>query len=161
MGVTAVKVYSPQDGTTSVHASHVIRCSPAFPAGSYWYGGPQSGLGCFHDGWINWSMMKQKQTRQAQRPEGLIQMQLRDRRVSWWGADILEGELSEIDTELPEKDAWTISTVGDLCRDPQVHPENLLAELLWWFRNQPNSKMSFFWRRNNVTHVAFGLKENL
>ena len=114
-----------------------------------------------HDGWISWSMMKQKQTRQARKPEGLIRMQLRDRRVSWWGADNLEGGLSEIDAELPEKEAWTISTVGDLWRDPQVHPENLLAELLWWFHNLPNSKMSFFWRRNNVTHVAFGLKEHL
>ena len=46
MGVTAVKVYSPQDGTTSVHASHVTRCPPAFPEGGYWYGGRQSGLGC-------------------------------------------------------------------------------------------------------------------
>ena len=44
-GVTAVKVYSPQDGTISVHASRVTRCPPAFPAGSYWYGGQWSGPG--------------------------------------------------------------------------------------------------------------------
>ena len=44
-GVTAVKVYSPQDGTISVHASLVTRCPPAFPAGSYWYGGRRSGPG--------------------------------------------------------------------------------------------------------------------
>ena len=29
----------------SVHASHATRCPPAFLAGSYWYGGRQSGPG--------------------------------------------------------------------------------------------------------------------
>ena len=44
-GVSAVKVYKPGDGTISVHTSRVSRCPPAFPAGSYWYGGKRSGPG--------------------------------------------------------------------------------------------------------------------
>ena len=43
--MTTVKGYSSQDGTMFAHASHATRCSPAFPAGSYWYGGRQSELG--------------------------------------------------------------------------------------------------------------------
>ena len=38
-GVNAVKVYKPEDGAISVHASRVSKCPPAFSAGSYWYGG--------------------------------------------------------------------------------------------------------------------------
>ena len=44
-GVTAVKVYRPDDGTIVVHVSRVTRCPPEFPAGSYWYGGKRSGPG--------------------------------------------------------------------------------------------------------------------
>ena len=44
-GVTAVKVYSPQDGAIQVHASRVSRCPPSFPAGSYWYGNRRHGRG--------------------------------------------------------------------------------------------------------------------
>ena len=37
-GVTAVKVYYPQDGTIRVHQSRVSHCPAEFPAGYFWYG---------------------------------------------------------------------------------------------------------------------------
>ena len=37
-GVTAAKVYFPQDGTIRVHQSRVTSCPEAFPAGYFWYG---------------------------------------------------------------------------------------------------------------------------
>ena len=40
-GVTAMKVYKPEERSISVHASRVSRCPSGFPAGSY---GERSGL---------------------------------------------------------------------------------------------------------------------
>ena len=53
-GVTAVKVYSPQDGAISVHASCVSRCPLSFPARSYWYGIEGVDPAVCHDGSISW-----------------------------------------------------------------------------------------------------------
>ena len=36
--VTAVKVYSPQDGQIQVHQNRVAPCPPELPSGFYWYG---------------------------------------------------------------------------------------------------------------------------
>ena len=43
--VLIVKVYYPQDKQITVHQSRVKYCPAAFPAGFYWYGGRQKGLG--------------------------------------------------------------------------------------------------------------------
>ena len=59
-GVTAAKVYSPQDGTISVHASRVTRCNLLFlqeATGMVVDGVDQDVL---HDGWISWSKMTLK-----------------------------------------------------------------------------------------------------
>ena len=39
------KVYFPQDRQITIHQSRVKHCPAAFPAGFYWYGGNQKGLG--------------------------------------------------------------------------------------------------------------------
>jgi len=43
--ISVVKVYYPQDKQITVHQSRVKYCPAAFPAGFYWYGGRQKGLG--------------------------------------------------------------------------------------------------------------------
>ena len=43
LGITAVKVYFPQDGPIQVHQTRVILCTSEFSAGFYWYGGKRSG----------------------------------------------------------------------------------------------------------------------
>jgi hypothetical protein len=43
--VTAQKVYFPEDGQIQIHQSRVSDCPPGFPAGYYWYGENQKGLG--------------------------------------------------------------------------------------------------------------------
>ena len=44
-GVTAVKVYFPDEGPIQVHQSRVSRCPEVFPAGFYWYGNRRAGPG--------------------------------------------------------------------------------------------------------------------
>ena len=44
-GITAEKVYSPQDGQIQVHLSRVTRCPQDFPAGYFWYGPRRQGPG--------------------------------------------------------------------------------------------------------------------
>ena len=44
-GVTAVKVYFPDEPCIQVHQSRVSRCPEAFPAGFYWYGNRRAGPG--------------------------------------------------------------------------------------------------------------------
>jgi len=43
--VTVAKVYFPPDKQITIHQSRVKYCPAAFPAGFYWYGGKQKGLG--------------------------------------------------------------------------------------------------------------------
>ena len=49
--VTVVKVYFPQDKQITIHQNQVKYCPTAFPAGFYWYGGKQKGLGNVHE-WV-------------------------------------------------------------------------------------------------------------
>ena len=44
-GVTAVKVYFPDEAPIQVHQSRVSRCPRGFPAGFYWYGSRRAGPG--------------------------------------------------------------------------------------------------------------------
>ena len=44
-GVTAVKVYTPQENPIRVHQSRVTACPTGFPAGYWWYGNHRSGPG--------------------------------------------------------------------------------------------------------------------
>ena len=43
--MTVSKVYFPQDKSITVHQTRVKPCPPEFPAGFYWYGGTQKGIG--------------------------------------------------------------------------------------------------------------------
>ena len=44
-GITAEKVYAPQDGQIQVHLHRVTRCPRDFPAGYFWYGSRRQGPG--------------------------------------------------------------------------------------------------------------------
>lgn len=44
-GITAVKVYAPQEPPIKVHLSRVTRCPSGFPAGNWWYGSRRAGPG--------------------------------------------------------------------------------------------------------------------
>lgn len=44
-GVTALKVYYPQDGTIQVHSHRVTKCPDEFPPGYFWYGSRRKGPG--------------------------------------------------------------------------------------------------------------------
>ena len=66
-GVTAVKVYFPDERPIQVHQTRVARCPHGFPAGYYWYGHRRSGPG---------------------RPPKWVERLLSDRGASGSGADV-------------------------------------------------------------------------
>ena len=139
--MTAVKVYSPQDGTISVHASRVTRYPLHFLQEATGVVVDGVDRDVLHEGWISWSKMKPKQTRQAWRPEGLIQK---------------EGTNSETE-ESPSDEEWMFMDRGDDLEDglPEIDTElpKIKAEAE---RPSPLSATSAGTRRLDPTHKTLG-----